>query len=69
MVVKCEICDATPTDNSNKYYLIRITDSGLDFTEGMTDYTLCGSCLADRISTSTNRGKIQSILRIENPMM
>ena len=69
MVVQCDVCDGTPTSNDDKYYLIRISNSGLDFTDGMTDHTLCGSCLVNKIDTSTNRGKIQSILRIENPMM
>jgi len=69
MVVTCELCDTSATTNDEKFYLIRITDSGKDFTIGMTDRTLCASCLADRIDNSTKRGRIQSILRIENPMM
>ena len=68
MTVKCEICDGEPVDNDTKFYSIRITEDGKT-NEIFTDYILCGPCLAEKLDSFTKRGKIQSIRRIENPMM
>lgn len=69
MVVQCDLCENTPSNNDEIYYLIRTTNTGLDFGTGMVDYTVCGDCLTNMVDSKNKRNKIQSILRLENPMM
>jgi len=74
MTVVCDICGKKAVSNTDNFYLVRITDDGLDFSDGMIDYLLCGACLATKVSNGVlnngvGLGKIQSVIRIENPMM
>jgi len=66
MVINCHDCNAEPQTPDEKFYLVRVTDSGKDFTAGMLDFVFCGSCLLARVNSGAKLGRVQSILRIED---
>jgi len=68
-MVQCDDCDGLCTHGDDKYYNVRTTADGTYYGGETQDFLLCGVCLAARLSTSEKRGKIQSILRIDNPLM
>ena len=65
--MKCEECNCSPTDNSEKYYSVRTTITGIDLSNGLTDRFLCQECLETWIGTN-GIGTIASLVRIYNPV-
>ena len=62
----CDECNSNPEDNDDKFYHVRISNTGRDFAEGMVDKRLCIDCLESYIEDE-GVSKIVSIVRIENP--
>lgn len=65
-MIKCYDCNAEPQTPDDRFYHVRITNSGKDFDTGMLDLIFCGQCLLVRVNSGVKLGKVQSILRIEN---
>ena len=66
--VICSDCKSQAIENDEKFFRVRTTSSGRDFDLEMEDLVWCTSCFEQYVENN-GVSRIQSAIRLENPMM